>query len=134
MKHTPLKKTWQTLPAPYRRYPAARADPGFQRRSGFAGHPVPFLKQRGLTARQLLAPAARKKFETKFIIVTKSGNPTCCSEPYVQRAGAGSMEAFLYAILADGSRLIRDAEFYAQQGLDAFLDLDAVQLLDAHHQ
>ena len=44
------------------------------------------------------------------------------------------MEAFLYAILADGSRLIRDAEFYAQQGLDAFLDLDAVQLLDAHHQ
>ncbi|PYU65034.1 MAG: hypothetical protein DMG56_04650 [Acidobacteria bacterium] len=28
------------------------------------------MKQRGLTARQLLAPAARKKFETKFIIVT----------------------------------------------------------------
>jgi len=44
------------------------------------------------------------------------------------------MEAFLYALLDDGSRLIPDAEFYAQQGLDAFLDLDPVQLLDARHR
>jgi len=54
--------------------------------------------------------------------------------PYVQRAGGGPMEAFLYALLDDGSRLIPDAEFYAQQGLDAFLDLDPVQLLDARHR
>jgi len=38
-----------------------------------------FLKRRGLTARQLLARAASKKL--KRSLVTKSGNPTCCSDP-----------------------------------------------------
>ena len=79
-----------------------------------------FLKQRGLTERQLLAPPARKKFEAEF------GNQIWQSDmlfgPYVQRAGGGRMQAFLYAILDDASRLIPHAQFYAQQGLDAFLD------------
>jgi transposase InsO family protein len=79
-----------------------------------------FLKQGGLTARQLLAPPARKKFEAEF------GNQIWQSDmlfgPYVQRAGGGRMQAFLYAILDDASRLIPHAQFYAQQGLDAFLD------------
>jgi hypothetical protein len=42
--------------------------------------------------------------------------------PYVQRAGGGRMQVFLYAILDDASRLIPHAQFYTHQGLDAFLD------------
>ena len=38
-----------------------------------------FLKQRGLTERQLLAPAARKKFEANLAI--RSGNRICFSGP-----------------------------------------------------
>jgi putative transposase len=79
-----------------------------------------FLKQRGLTARQLLAPAGRKKFETEFS--NQIWQSDLLFGPYVQSTGAGPMEAFLYAILDDASRLILHAKFYAQQGLDAFLD------------
>ncbi|MBV8892130.1 MAG: DDE-type integrase/transposase/recombinase [Acidobacteria bacterium] len=79
-----------------------------------------FLKQRGLTARQLLAAPAHKKFEAE------RSNQIWQSDmlfgPYVQRPGGGRMQAFLYAILDDASRLIPHAEFYAHQGLDAFLD------------
>lgn len=79
-----------------------------------------FLKQRGLTARQLLAPPAHKKFEAE------RGNQIWQSDmlfgPYVQRPGGGRIQAFLYAVLDDASRLIPHAEFYLHQGLDAFLD------------
>src|ERR1700745_1272787 len=79
-----------------------------------------FLKQRGLTARQLLAPAPRKKFEAEFS--NQIWQSDLLFGPYVQRPGGGRMQAFLYAILDDASRLIPHAEFYAHQGLDAFLD------------
>jgi transposase len=79
-----------------------------------------FLKQRGLTARQLLAPPAHKKFEAE------RGNQIWQSDmlfgPYVQRPGGGRIQAFLYAVLDDASRLIPHAQFYLHQGLDAFLD------------
>jgi putative transposase len=79
-----------------------------------------FLKQRGLTERQLLAPAAHKKFEAQ------SSNQIWQADmlfgPYVQRPGGGKMQAFLHAILDDASRLIPHAQFYPNQGLDACLD------------
>ena len=79
-----------------------------------------FLKQRGLTARQLLTPTARKKFEAEFS--NQIWQSDLLFGPYIQRPGGGRMQAFLYATLDDASRLIPHAEFYAQQGLDAFLD------------
>jgi transposase InsO family protein len=79
-----------------------------------------FLKQRGLTARQLLAGPAHKKFEAE------RSNQIWQSDmlfgPYVQRSGGGRMQAFLYAVLDDASRLVPHAQFYPHQGLDAFLD------------
>jgi putative transposase len=79
-----------------------------------------FLKQRGLTARQLLAPPARKKFEAEFS--NQLWQSDMLFGPYVQRAGGGRIQAFLYAILDDASRLIPHAQFYLHPGLDAFLD------------
>lgn len=79
-----------------------------------------FLKQRGLTTRQLLTPAARKKFEAEFS--NQLWQSDMLFGPYVHRPSGGRMQAFLYAILDDASRLVPHAEFYAQQGLDAFLD------------
>ena len=79
-----------------------------------------FLKQRGLTTRQLLVAPARKKFEAE------RSNQIWQSDmlfgPYVQRPGGGRTQAFLYAFLDDASRLIPHAQFYAHPGLDAFLD------------
>jgi putative transposase len=79
-----------------------------------------FLKQRGLTTRQLLAAPAHKKFEAE------RSNQIWQSDmlfgPYVQRCGGGRMQAFLYAVLDDASRLVPHAQFYPHQGLDAFLD------------
>jgi transposase InsO family protein len=79
-----------------------------------------FLKQRGLTARQLLAPPPHKKF------AAERSNQIWQSDilygPYVQRPGGGKQQAFLHALLDDASRLIPHAEFYPHQGLDAFLD------------
>ena len=79
-----------------------------------------FLKQRGLTTRQLLAAPAHKKFEAE------RSNQIWQSDmlfgPYVQRPGGGRMQAFLYAVLDDASRLIPHAQFYTHQGLEAFLD------------
>ncbi len=79
-----------------------------------------FLKQRGLTARQLLAGRAHKKFEAE--LSNQIWQSDMLFGPYVQRAGGGRMQAFLYAILDDASRLIPHAQFYVHQGLDAFLD------------
>jgi len=79
-----------------------------------------FFKQRGLTTRQLLASPGRKKFEAEF------SNQVWQSDllfgPYVQRPGGGRRQAFLFAVLDDASRLIPHAQFYDNQGLDAFLD------------
>lgn len=79
-----------------------------------------FLKQRGLTTRQLLSGPAHKKFEAE------RSNQIWQSDmlfgPYVQRSGGGRMQAFLYAVLDDASRLVPHAQFYLHQGLDAFLD------------
>src|SRR5207249_1589865 len=79
-----------------------------------------FLKQRGLSERQLLAPPTHKKFEAE------RSNQIWQSDmlygPYVQRPGGGKMQAYLHAILDDASRLIPHAQFYPDQGLDTFLD------------
>jgi transposase InsO family protein len=79
-----------------------------------------FLKQHGLTTRQLLAAPAHKKFEAE------RSNQIWQSDmffgPYVQLSAGGRTQAFLYAVLDDASRLIPHAQFYAHQGLDAFLD------------
>jgi putative transposase len=78
-----------------------------------------FLKQRGLSEKQLLAPQPRKKFEAE------RSNQIWQSDmlygPYVRRSGGGKMQAMLHAILDDASRLIPHAQFYAGQGLDACL-------------
>jgi transposase InsO family protein len=79
-----------------------------------------FLKQRGLTERQLLEPAVHKKFEAQFS--NQIWQADMLFGPYVQRPGGGKMQAFLHAILDDASRLIPHAEFYPNQGLDACLD------------
>lgn len=79
-----------------------------------------FLKQRGLTTRQLLAGPARKKFEAERSNQIWQADMLC--GPYVQRPGGGKLQAFLHAILDDASRLLLHAEFYPSQGLDAFLD------------
>jgi transposase InsO family protein len=79
-----------------------------------------FLKQRGLTERQLLAPPAHKKFEAEFS--NQIWQSDMLASPYVQRPGAGKRQAFLHAILDDASRLIPHAQFYPDQGLDTFLD------------
>lgn len=79
-----------------------------------------FLKERGLTTRQLLAAPAAKNFEAE------RSNEIWQSDmlfgPYVERPGGGRMRSFLYAVLDDASRLIPHAQFYTHPGLDAFLD------------
>ncbi len=79
-----------------------------------------FLKQRGLTERQLLAPAPHKKFEAQFS--NQIWQSDMLFGPYVQRPGGGKMQVFLHAVLDDASRLIPHAQFYPNQGLDAALD------------
>ncbi len=79
-----------------------------------------FLKQRGLSERQLLAPPAHKKFEAEHS--NQIWQSDMLYGPYVQRPGGGKMQAFLHAILDDASRLIPHAQFYANQGLEACLD------------
>jgi putative transposase len=79
-----------------------------------------FLKQRGLSERQLLTPPAHKKFEAEHS--NQIWQSDMLYGPYVRRPGGGKMQAFLHAILDDASRLIPHAQFYASQGLDACLD------------
>lgn len=79
-----------------------------------------FLKQRGLTERQLLAGPAHKKFEAQFSNQIWQSDVLC--GPWVQRPGGGKRQVFLHATLDDASRLIPHAQFYPHQGLDAFLD------------
>jgi transposase InsO family protein len=79
-----------------------------------------FLKQRGLSERQLLAPAAHKKFEAE--LSNQIWQADMLFGPWVLRPGGGRMQVFLHATLDDASRLIPHAQFYASQGLDASLD------------
>ena len=79
-----------------------------------------FLQQRGLTERQLLTPPPHKKFEAEFS--NQIWQSDMLAGPYIQRLGGGKRQAFLHAILDDASRLIPHAQFYADQGLDTFLD------------
>jgi putative transposase len=79
-----------------------------------------FLKQRGLSEKQLLAPQPRKKFEAEHS--NQVWQADMLYGPYVRRSGGGKMQAMLHAILDDASRLIPHAQFYAGQGLDSSLD------------
>jgi transposase InsO family protein len=79
-----------------------------------------FLKQRGLSEKQLLAPPAHKKFEAE--LSNQIWQADMLFGPWVQRPKGGRMQVFLHAMLDDASRLIPHAQFYASQGLDAALD------------
>src|SRR2546425_3036941 len=79
-----------------------------------------FLKQRGLSARQLLAPQPHKKFEAE--LSNQIWQADMLFGPWVRRLSGGRMQAFLHATLDDASRLIPHAQFYASQGLYASLD------------
>jgi putative transposase len=79
-----------------------------------------FLKQHGLSQRQLLAPAAHKKFEAERS--NQIWQADMLFGPWVKRPSVGRMQVFLHATLDDASRLIPHAQFYSSQGLDAALD------------
>jgi transposase len=78
-----------------------------------------FLKQRGLTPRQLRAPQAHKKFEAQH--ANQIWQSDVLYGPYVERPGGGKRQAFRHAILDDASRLVPHTQFYADQGLNHFL-------------
>jgi putative transposase len=80
-----------------------------------------FLKERGLTERELLNPAAtRRKFEAEY--ANQIWQSDMLYGPYVQRPEGGKRQSFLYAIIDDASRLIPHAQFYLSEGLDSLLD------------
>jgi putative transposase len=81
-----------------------------------------FLRARGLTERQLLLDkaTAHKKYEAEF--ANQIWQSDMLFGPWVSRSGGGKQQVFLQAALDDASRLIPHAQFYANQGLDAFLD------------
>ena len=81
-----------------------------------------FLRARGLTERQLLLDkaTARKKYEAQF--ANQIWQSDMLFGPWVERPGGGKQQVFLQAALDDASRLIPHAQFYSNQGLDAFLD------------
>jgi putative transposase len=79
-----------------------------------------FLKQRGLSEKQLLAPKAHKKFEAEFS--NQIWQADMLFGPWVARPGGGRRQVFLHATLDDASRLIPHAQFYPSQGLEAALD------------
>ena len=118
----PHRASQARKPAPYRLHPVARVGPlsGQNEPAISASTLYRFLKQRGLTERQLLAPPARKKFEAEF--ANQIWQSDMLYGPYVQRPGGGKMQALLHTILDDASRLIPHAQFYASEGLDVCLD------------
>jgi transposase InsO family protein len=81
-----------------------------------------FLRARGLTERQLLIEkaTAHKKYEAQF--ANQIWQSDMLFGPSVGRPGGGKQQVFLQAALDDASRLIPHAQFYLNQGLDAFLD------------
>ena len=78
-----------------------------------------FLKNRGLTKRELLRKTGFKKFEAEY--ANQIWQSDVMFGPYVERAGGGKQQCFLCAILDDASRLVPHAEFYAEQGLESLL-------------
>ncbi len=79
-----------------------------------------FLRQRGLTERQLLAPPPRKKFEAEWS--NELWQSDMLFGPHVPHPSGGKRKTFLYAILDDASRLIPHAQFYFDEGLESLLD------------
>jgi putative transposase len=80
-----------------------------------------FLKEHGLTERELLnPPAERRKFEAEY--ANQIWQSDMLYGPYVQRPEGGKRQCFLYAIIDDASRLIPHAQFYLSEGLDSLLD------------
>ena len=81
-----------------------------------------FLRAHGLTERQLLLDkaTAHKKYEAQF--ANQIWQSDMLFGPWVARPGGGKQQVFLQAALDDASRLIPHAQFYLNQGLDAFLD------------
>src|SRR6059036_4031529 len=79
-----------------------------------------FLKEHGLTQKQLLAPPAHKKFEAEF--ANQIWQSDMMFGPYIPRPGGGKEQAMLYALLDDASRLVPHAQFYADEGLESLLD------------
>jgi transposase len=80
-----------------------------------------FLKQHGLSEKQLLAPPVHKKFEAE--LSNQIWQADMLFGPWIRRVNdGGRMQVFLHATLDDASRLIPHARFYASQGLDAALD------------
>ena len=79
-----------------------------------------FLKQRGLSERELLTSQPHKKFEAER--ANQIWQADMLFGPWVQRPGGGRMQVFLHATLDDASRLIPHAQFYPNQGLDSCLD------------
>ncbi len=80
-----------------------------------------FLKERGLTERELLKPTAeRRKFEAEH--ANQIWQSDMLYGPYIQRPEGGRRQAFLYAVIDDASRLIPHAQFYLSEGLDSLLD------------
>src|SRR3989441_11066284 len=73
-----------------------------------------FLKQRGLSEKQLLAPQAHKKFEAEFS--NQIWQADMLFGPWIRRPSGGRIQAFLHATLDDASRLIPHAQFYDGQG------------------
>ena len=104
------------------------------------------LRELALAKRAATRPASRPPRSIVFCAPADSPNANCCSTkpprtkstkpqfanqiwqsdmlfgPWVQRPGGGKMQVFLQATLDDASRLIPHAQFYPNQGLDAFLD------------
>jgi transposase InsO family protein len=78
-----------------------------------------FLKNRGLTKRELLRKTGFKKFEAEY--ANQIWQSDVMFGPYVERDGGGKRQCFLCAILDDASRLIPHAEFYPEQGLESLL-------------
>src|SRR6059036_1045326 len=79
-----------------------------------------FLKEHGLTQKQLLSPPAHKKFEAEF--ANQIWQSDMMFGPYIPRPGGGKQQAMLYALLDDASRLVPHAQFYADEGLESLLD------------
>src|SRR5437879_895573 len=81
-----------------------------------------FRRARGLTERQLLLDktTAHKKYEAQF--ANQIWQSDMLFGPWVARSNGGKQQVFLQAALDDASRLIPHAQFYPNQGLDAFLD------------
>lgn len=80
-----------------------------------------FLKEKGLTERELLNPTTvRRKFEAEY--ANQIWQSDMLYGPYVQRPEGGKRQCFLYAIIDDASRLVPHAQFYLSEGLDSLLD------------